>query len=102
MSRVCSTQFPIRSAASAFATLGLVLALAHGAAAQQPDEALVGELARVLQAADARAFDATLFRSALQSPELAVRRAAALAAGQIGDPAALDLLIPALGDSVPV
>ncbi len=75
--------------------------LARPAAAQQQDEALVGELARLLAAADARRFDAAgvLFREALQHPSAAVRRQAALAAGRVGDPAAVDLLVPALADS---
>ena len=75
------------------------LALRPAPAAAQQDEALVGELARVLAAADARAFDAGLFREALHDPEPVVRREAALAAGRIGDPAAGDMLIEALADS---
>src|SRR2546422_944134 len=73
--------------------------LRYRAAAQQPDEALVSELARVLAAADARAFDPALFGEALRHPEPVVRRQAALAAGRIGDPAAVDALVEALGDS---
>ncbi|MBI1967440.1 MAG: peptidylprolyl isomerase [Gemmatimonadetes bacterium] len=67
-------------------------------AAQQADEALVAELARLLAAADARQFDAALLREALQHPNAGVRRQAALAAGRIGDPAAVDLLLPGLSD----
>ncbi|MGH7547452.1 MAG: HEAT repeat domain-containing protein, partial [Gemmatimonadales bacterium] len=77
----------------------IALALPCRATAQQQDEALVGELSRLLAAADARAFDAPLFREALRYPEPFVRRQAALAAGRIGDPAAIDLLVEALGDS---
>lgn len=68
-------------------------------AAQQPDEALVGQLARLLAAADARRFDAPALREGLRHPEALVRRQAALAAGRIGDPAALELLVPVLADS---
>src|SRR5207253_1816106 len=78
----------IRSACSA----GLLLVLAATAPwrcglAQQQDEALVGQLARLLAAADARAFDAALFRETLHHPDPGVRRQAALAIGRIGDPA---------------
>ena len=59
----------------------------------------MGEIARVLAAADARAFDGPLFREALAYPEAVVRRQAALALGRIGDPAAVDLLVAALPDS---
>jgi len=59
----------------------------------------VGEIARVLAAADARGFDGPLFREALGYPEAEVRRQAALALGRIGDPAAVDLLVAALSDS---
>ncbi len=59
----------------------------------------MGEIARVLAAADARAFDGPLFREALAYPEAVVRRQGALALGRIGDPAAVDLLVAALSDS---
>jgi len=59
----------------------------------------VGELARLLAAADARRFDAALLGDALQDPNPAVRRQAALAAGRVGDPAAVDVLVAALADS---
>src|SRR5437899_1574725 len=100
MSSSCSSRCLIRSACSA----GLLLALAapgRRAFAQQPDEALVGELARVLAASDARAFDAPLFREAQHYPDAVVRRQAALAIGRIGDAAGTDLLVEALGDSEP-
>ena len=71
------------------------------ALAQQADEALVGELARLLAVADARRFDGPLLGDALRHPDPAVRRQAALAAGRIGDPAAVDLLVQALTDSTP-
>src|SRR5437773_10689176 len=100
MSSSCSSRCPIRSACSA----GLVLLLAAAApwrraVAQQQDEALVGELARLLAAADARAFDAPLFREALHAPDAVVRRQAALGVGRIGDPAGTDLLVESLSDS---
>jgi cyclophilin family peptidyl-prolyl cis-trans isomerase/HEAT repeat protein len=62
----------------------------------------VGVLAGVLAAADARRFDPAPLREALGHANPAVRRQGALAAGRIGDPAALDLLIPALNDSAVV
>ncbi|MDP3910245.1 MAG: HEAT repeat domain-containing protein [Gemmatimonadales bacterium] len=70
--------------------------------AQQPpvDEAVVTQLAAILAAADARTLDAAALRDGLGHPDPGVRRQAALAAGRIGDPAAVDLLIPALRDSV--
>src|SRR5213593_3306243 len=100
MSSSCSSRCLIRSACSA----GLVLLLAAAApwrraVAQQQDEALVGELARLLAAADARAFDAPLFREALHAPDAVVRRQAALGLGRIGDLAGTDLLVESLSDS---
>src|SRR4051812_18307032 len=75
------------------------------AAAQNPpatmDEATVGQLAAVLAAADARRFDAVALREALANPNPAVRRQGAFAAGRIGDPAAVDLLILSLKDTTP-
>src|SRR5437870_4081442 len=94
-----SSRSLIRSACSVVVLLGAAALGGRGAAAQQPDEALVSELARVLAAADARAFDPALFGEALRHPEPVVRRQAALAAGRIGDPAAVDALVQALGDS---
>src|SRR2546421_411159 len=84
-------------------TLFLLIGAVRGspARAHQADEALVGQLAAVLAAADARRFDASALRDALASSNPAVRRQAALAAGRIGDPAAIDLLIPILNDSTP-
>src|SRR5437870_8372310 len=91
MSVRCSSRHPIPFACS----LALLL-VATRAPAQQPDEVLVAELARLLAAADARAFDPALLRGALGHPQPTVRRQAALAAGRIGDPAAVDLLVAAL------
>src|SRR2546429_5669877 len=93
MSTSCSSRCRIRSACSA----GLLLVLAAAAPwrrglAQQQDEALVGQLARVLAAAHAPAFDAALFRETLHHPDAVVRRQAALAIRRLGDPAGTDLL----------
>jgi cyclophilin family peptidyl-prolyl cis-trans isomerase/HEAT repeat protein len=60
---------------------------------------VVGQLAAILALADARRFDAVPLREALASPIPSVRRQGALAAGRIGDPAALDLLLIAFRDS---
>ena len=94
--RRCRTRY----ACSAAFLLLIGLAPAR-AAAQQVDEALVGTLARLLAAADARRFDGPLLGDGLHHPNAAVRRQAALAAGRIGDPAAVELLIAALADSSP-
>jgi cyclophilin family peptidyl-prolyl cis-trans isomerase/HEAT repeat protein len=100
MSSTSSSRFRTRSACSALVAASLALAAAWGqAAAQQPDEALVGQLARLLAAADARGFEAPLFRETLHASDVFVRRQAALAAGRIGDPAAVDGLVEALSDS---
>jgi cyclophilin family peptidyl-prolyl cis-trans isomerase/HEAT repeat protein len=66
------------------------------------DETTVGVLAAVLAAADARRFDPAPLRDALSHASPAVRRQGALAAGRIGDPTAVDLLLPALNDSAAV
>ena len=103
----CSSRRRIPSACSA--ALFLLIAAPRPAAAQQPpspptssaDETLVGQLAALLAAADARRLDAAATRDALANPNPAVRRQAALAAGRIGDPGAVDLLIPALSDTSP-
>lgn len=68
-------------------------------AGAQGGDAGVDVLARLLAAADARRFDADLFRSALMAPDAFVRRQAALAAGRIGDTAAVEPLVGALADS---
>src|SRR2546428_12670119 len=94
MSVRCSSRPPIPCAGS----LALLL-VATRAPAQQRDEVLVAELARLLAAADARAFAPALLRGALGHPQPTVRRQAALAAGRIGDPGAVDLLVAALRDS---
>ena len=82
--------------------LFLLLAAVAPLVAQQPstDEATVGVLAALLAASDARRFDGAPLREALSHPNPGVRRQGALAAGRIGDGAAVDLLIPVLHDSV--
>jgi cyclophilin family peptidyl-prolyl cis-trans isomerase/HEAT repeat protein len=60
----------------------------------------VGQVAALLAAADARQFDAAALREAFDNPNAAVRRQAALAAGRIGDPAGVELLVLALKDSI--
>ena len=65
------------------------------------DETTVGVLASLLAAADARRFDPAPLREALSHSDPGVRRQGALAAGRIGDGAAVDMLLPALHDSVP-
>ena len=98
MSARCSHRLRTRCACRA-ALLLAGIALWRPVAAQQPDEGLVGELAGLLAAADARTLDASLLGSALRSDNPRVRRQAALAAGRIGDAAAVPILLPALTDS---
>jgi cyclophilin family peptidyl-prolyl cis-trans isomerase/HEAT repeat protein len=81
--------------------LALLFGTPLGARAQQQDEATVGLLARLLALSDAREFDGPTLRQALQSENASVRSQAALAAGRIGDPQAVTLLVPLLVDSVP-
>lgn len=68
----------------------------RGLAAQQ--EALVEQLAPLLAAEDARAFDPDLYRRALVAPDSVVRRVAAVGAGRIGDLRATPMLSPLLTD----
>jgi cyclophilin family peptidyl-prolyl cis-trans isomerase/HEAT repeat protein len=56
-------------------------------------------LANVLAAEDARYYDEALLRRATADPDSTVRRYAAMAAGRIGDPAAVALLAPLLTDT---
>src|SRR2546425_5401495 len=100
MSSICSSRFPIPCACRAIALSLVALALGSPAAAQR-DEGVVDELARLLAAADTRVYDTALFREALRHPDPFVRRQAALAAGRIGDPEAVDPLVAALADSGP-
>ena len=86
-----------------FSLAALLLVGTAGARAQLPaDETTVGVLAGILAAADARRFDAAPLREALSHANPAVRRQGALAAGRIGDGAAVDLLLPVLNDTTPV
>jgi cyclophilin family peptidyl-prolyl cis-trans isomerase/HEAT repeat protein len=94
----CSRPFRIPSACRAV-FWALSLTLGRPLAAQVPDEARVGALARLLAAADARSFDGALFGAALRDADPAVRRQAALAAARVGDAAAVDVLVPVLEDS---
>ncbi len=96
----CSNPAQTRFVSSLFF---LLLAAVAPLVAQQPssDEATVGVLAGLLAASDARRFDGAPLREALSHANPGVRRQAALAAGRIGDGAAVDLLIPVLKDSVP-
>ncbi|HTR21279.1 MAG TPA: HEAT repeat domain-containing protein [Gemmatimonadales bacterium] len=96
---VC-TRFPTRFVCSgAGALVALLLAGAPSVLPAQQDEALVGQLARLLAISDARVFDEAVLRGALGSDNPGVRRQAALAAGRIGDPQAVGLLLPVLNDS---
>ena len=94
----CSSPRPTRFVSS---VVFLALVAARPAAAQQTDERTVGVLAAALAAADARRFDPAPLGDALHHPNPAVRRQGALAAGRIGDGAAVDLLLPVLNDSAP-
>ena len=98
MSSICSSRFPIPFACRAIALSLVALALGSPVAAQR-DEGVVDELARLLAAADTRVYDTALFREALRHPDPFVRRQAALAAGRIGDPQAVDPLVAALAAS---
>jgi cyclophilin family peptidyl-prolyl cis-trans isomerase/HEAT repeat protein len=60
------------------------------------EEAVVEQLAPVLAAEDARQWQPELFQRALLAPDSVVRRAAALAAGRIGDLRATPLLLQVL------
>ena len=96
---VC-TRFPIRFVCNAAILAALLAGGAPRLAAQQ-DEALVGQLARLLAISDARRYDEAVLRGALASDNPGVRRQAALAAGRIGDNRAIDVLRPVLNDSNP-
>lgn len=99
----CCSRSPTPSACSRALALVVAALIAGPAAAQDRppavDEAVVGQLARLLQDADARRFDGAFLRELLQAPEIGIRRQAALAAGRIGDGQAVDQLAAALGDT---
>jgi cyclophilin family peptidyl-prolyl cis-trans isomerase/HEAT repeat protein len=94
----CSNPRRTRFVSSLTAFL-ILLSVTPAAAQIAADETTVGVLANLLAAADARRFDAAALREALGHANPAVRRQGALAAGRIGDGAAVDLLLLALNDS---
>jgi len=99
----CSNPRKTRFVSRLVACVALFAARPVEMLAQRPvDETTIGVLAAVLAAADARVFDPASLRDALSHTNPAVRRQGALAAGRIGDTAAVDLLIPVLNDSAPV
>ena len=102
MSSTSSSPFPIRFACrAAVAGLAAVVALCPHPGAAQQESRVTEELARLLAAADTRVYDPTLIAAALRDSDPFVRRQAALAAGRIGDSAAVGPLIAALADPAP-
>ena len=96
----CSNPRQTRFVSSVAAFLILASVAPPPGAAQVPaDETTIGVLAALLAASDARRFDGAALREALSHSNPAVRRQGALAAGRMGDAAAVDLLLPALNDS---
>ncbi|HEY6108118.1 MAG TPA: HEAT repeat domain-containing protein [Gemmatimonadales bacterium] len=97
-------RLPIRSPSASSLVAALLVAAARPGAgqvtSQAQDEATVGLLARLLALSDARRFDGAIMRQALQSDNPNVRVQAALAAGRIGDPEAVEPLVTQLNDSV--
>ncbi|HEX5387650.1 MAG TPA: peptidylprolyl isomerase [Gemmatimonadales bacterium] len=88
-------------AAAALALLGSSSAVAAPLGAQSANSGRadrVGQLAALLAAEDARAYDAALLSRGVQSPAPLVRRHAALAIGRIGDRRGTHLLVPLLTD----
>ena len=92
-------RYRIPFACSVAAALLWCGALAAQAAAPQVDEAVVGTIAHLLALSDGRQYDGGVLSQALHADNPTVRVQAALAAGRIGDPDAVDLLISALTDS---
>lgn len=92
-------RYRIPFACSLAAALAWGAALSAQAAVPQVDEAVVGTIAHLLALSDGRQYDGGVLSQALHADNLNVRVQAALAAGRIGDPEAIDLLIPALTDS---
>ena len=74
----------------------LLSATAPALAAQE--QSVVEQLAPVLAAEDARAFEADLFGRALVAPDSLVRKVGALAAGRIGDHRATPIVVRLLSD----
>src|SRR2546427_5300924 len=89
---------PIRFVCS-IAALVAVARLGGQVVGPQPDEATVAVIAHLLAVSDGRQYDGAALQQALHSDNPTVRVQAALAAGRIGDPQAVDLLIPLLRDS---
>jgi cyclophilin family peptidyl-prolyl cis-trans isomerase/HEAT repeat protein len=77
-------------------------ALLAAAPARAQNETLIEVLAPILAASDARKWDAAVLRRGLTFPDSSVREQAALAAGRLGDPEAVSLLVPMLDDSVAI
>jgi cyclophilin family peptidyl-prolyl cis-trans isomerase/HEAT repeat protein len=96
MSGRSSRKSPIRSGCSRTVLLAAALLLPRVATAQDP--AVVEVLATVLQAEDARQFNALVLEGASRHPDPLVRRVAARAVGQIGDPQGTSLLLELLQD----
>ena len=70
--------------------------------ARAQNETLIEVLAPILEATDARRWDEAVLRRGLAFPDSTVREQAALAAGRLGDPGAVPLLLPTLDDTVAV
>jgi cyclophilin family peptidyl-prolyl cis-trans isomerase/HEAT repeat protein len=85
---------------------GLALAACAVACVATParaqNETMIEVLAPILAATDARSWDEAALRRGLTFPDSTVREQAALAAGRLGDPAAVPLLVPTLDDSVAI
>ncbi len=92
-------RYPIRFACSLAVALAGAVGTAGAQAPAQVDEAVVGTIAHLLALSDGRQYDGAALAQALHADNLTVRVQAALAAGRIGDPQAVDLLIPALSDT---
>lgn len=77
-------------------SLGFATALFRPVLAPAQDQTAVEQLAAVLAAEDARAWQPELFQRSLLAPDSVVQRVAAMAAGRIGDPRATPLLLRTL------
>jgi hypothetical protein len=88
------------SFAAALLMLGASVLEPDGVAAQgRADAVPQATLLRILEAEDQRRWDAALFGRWLSDTQAAVRQRAALAAGRIGDPAAVGALAARLSDA---